>query len=68
MNLAERIDKYLTTKEVAQRYRVAPATVRYWRHINYIPAGIQRGRQWLYDPAVLDDWDATGTEQDGAAA
>ncbi|NUK72115.1 helix-turn-helix domain-containing protein [Streptomyces lunaelactis] len=65
MTLAERIDKYLTTAEVARRYRVAPGTVRYWRHIGYIPGGVKRGKNWLYDPDRLDEWDAG---QNGAAA
>ncbi|MGW8502803.1 helix-turn-helix domain-containing protein [Streptomyces sp. CLCI03] len=63
--LQDRIDKYLTTAEVARRYRVAAGTVRYWRHIGYIPGGVKRGQRWLYDPDLLDQWDA---EQDGAAA
>ncbi|GAA1528483.1 hypothetical protein GCM10009730_42160 [Streptomyces albidochromogenes] len=63
MNLAERIEKYLTTEEVAKRYRVAPATIRYWRHVNYIPTGVKRGRQWLYDPDLLDRWDAEQAEE-----
>ncbi|MFM9790146.1 helix-turn-helix domain-containing protein [Streptomyces turgidiscabies] len=56
--LEERIDRYLTTEEVARRYRVAVGTVRYWRHIDYIPEGVKRGRRVLYDPDVLDRWDA----------
>ncbi|MGW0750380.1 helix-turn-helix domain-containing protein [Streptomyces sp. NPDC002587] len=63
--LQGRIDKYLTTAEVARRYRVAPATVRRWRHIGYIPGAVKRGQNWLYNPDSLDQWDA---EQDGAAA
>lgn len=65
MNLAESIEKYLTTEEVAKRYRTAPSTIRYWRHINYIPSGVRRGRRVLYDPKKLDAWDA---EQAGGAA
>ncbi|MGW3273967.1 helix-turn-helix domain-containing protein [Streptomyces kronopolitis] len=63
--LQERIDKYLTTEEVARRYRVAAGTVRYWRHIGYLPEGVKRGRRVLYDPDALDRWDA---EQAGGAA
>lgn len=65
MTLTERIDKYLTTAEVARRYRTAPGTIRYWRHIGYIPGGVRRGRRVLYDPDTLDRWDA---EQAGGAA
>ncbi|MFJ8783171.1 helix-turn-helix domain-containing protein [Streptomyces sp. NPDC102476] len=64
-SLDAKIDKYLTTKDVARRYRTVPGTVRYWRHIGYIPGGIKRGRRVLYDPDVLDRWDA---EQAGGAA
>ena len=53
-----RIREYMTTSEVAERYRTAESTVRYWRHIGYIPGGVKRGRRVLYDPAVLDAWDA----------
>ena len=63
--LQERIDKYMTTEEVARRYRVAAGTVRYWRHIGYLPDGVKRGRRVLYDPDVLDQWDA---DQAGGAA
>ncbi|MCI3930193.1 helix-turn-helix domain-containing protein [Streptomyces sp. AN091965] len=58
MTLQERIDKYMTTEEVARRYRTAPGTIRYWRHIGYIPGGVKRGRRVLYDPEALDRWDA----------
>lgn len=64
-SLADKIEKYLTTEEVARRYRTVPGTVRYWRHIGYIPGGVKRGRRVLYDPDVLDQWDA---EQDEGAA
>ncbi|MER6749441.1 helix-turn-helix domain-containing protein [Streptomyces fungicidicus] len=64
-SLADKIEKYLTTEEVARRYRTSPGTVRYWRHIGYIPEGVKRGRRVLYDPDVLDQWDS---EQAGGAA
>ncbi|WP_275559617.1 helix-turn-helix domain-containing protein [Streptomyces sp. 5-6(2022)] len=58
---------YLTTKEVAERYRTAESTVRYWRHVGYIPGGMKRGRRVLYNEAVLDAWDAE-QETGGQAA
>ena len=67
MSLADRIDKYLTTEEVARRYRVAPATVRFWRHTGYIPNGVRRGKRVLYDPDLLDQWDAEHADSEGAA-
>ncbi|WP_078903187.1 helix-turn-helix domain-containing protein [Streptomyces toyocaensis] len=57
--------QYLTTAEVAERYRTAPSTIRYWKHIGYIPGSVKRGRRTLYSAAVLDAWDA---EQTGGAA
>lgn len=65
-SLDNKIEKYLTTEEVARRYRTAASTVRYWRHIGYIPAGVKRGRRVLYDPAVLDRWDAEQAENEAA--
>lgn len=57
--------RYLTTEEVAKRYRTAQGTVRYWKHIGYIPGAIKRGRRTLYLESVLDRWDA---EQAGGEA
>lgn len=66
MTLAERIERYLTTQEVAERYRTSPGTVRYWRHIGYIPGGVKRGRRVLYNEATLDQWDAEQTGREAA--
>ncbi|MFJ5893828.1 helix-turn-helix domain-containing protein [Streptomyces californicus] len=44
---------YLTTAEVAARYRTAASTVRYWRHIGYGPKGVKVGRRILYSPAEI---------------
>ncbi|WP_086564640.1 helix-turn-helix domain-containing protein [Streptomyces africanus] len=65
-SLADKIEKYLTTEEVARRYRTSPGTIRYWRHIGYIPEGVKRGRRVLYDPDVLDRWDAKQAENEAA--
>jgi len=65
--LAERVEKYLTTEEVARRYRTTPGTVRYWRHIGYGPRGIKRGRRVLYDAAELERWDAEQAQERRAA-
>lgn len=45
--------KYHTTNEVADRYRTAAATVRYWRHISYGPQGVKVGRRVLYAETEL---------------
>lgn len=40
--------RYLTTDELAERYRTTAGTARYWRHIGYGPRGIKVGRRVLY--------------------
>jgi excisionase family DNA binding protein len=40
--------RYLTTEEVAERFRTVPETVRYWKHIGKI-RGFKVGRRVLYD-------------------
>lgn len=54
---------YLTTAEVAQRYRTAESTVRYWRHIGYGPRGVKVGRRVLYGEAELVRFDQGLLEQ-----
>lgn len=49
---------YLTTTEVAERYRTAAGTVRYWRHIGYGPKGVKVGRRVLYAETELERFDA----------
>ncbi|MFH9941336.1 helix-turn-helix domain-containing protein [Streptomyces murinus] len=60
--------EYLTTAEVAKRYRTAESTVRYWKHTGYIPGSLRRGRRTLYDAAVLDAWDAEQASTGGQRA
>lgn len=48
---------FLTTAEVAARYRTAPSTIRYWRMTGYLPAGTPCGRRILYRKSDLDAWD-----------
>ncbi|MEW2449499.1 helix-turn-helix domain-containing protein [Streptomyces parvulus] len=45
--------RYLTTAEVAERYRTAESTVRYWRQIKKGPRGIKVGKRVLYPEAEL---------------
>ncbi|MDX2705822.1 helix-turn-helix domain-containing protein [Streptomyces sp. PA03-6a] len=44
---------WLTTDDVAQRYRTVPGTVRYWRHIGYGPKFVKVGRRVLYSEAEV---------------
>jgi len=50
---------YLTTAEVAQRYRTAESTVRYWRTLDppYGPRGALVGRRVLYPIAAIERFD-----------
>ncbi|MGW5215939.1 helix-turn-helix domain-containing protein [Streptomyces sp. NPDC004051] len=51
--------RYLTTTEVAERYRTAESTVRYWRHIKKGPLGIKVGKRVLYPEAELLRYERT---------
>ncbi|GAA1283480.1 helix-turn-helix transcriptional regulator [Streptomyces javensis] len=60
---------YLTTADVAARYRTAPSTVRYWRHIGYGPKGIKVGRRVLYTEAELERFErGLAAEAEGKSA
>lgn len=54
---------YLTTAEVAERYRTAESTVRYWRHIGYGPKGMKVGRRVLYSETELTRFEQRLAEQ-----
>lgn len=49
---------WLTTEDIASRFRTTPGTVRYWRHIGYGPEGVRIGRRTLYDAEGVDRWEA----------
>ena len=57
---------FLTTREVALRYRTAPSTIRYWRHVGYLPAGTRYGKRTLYRREDLDAWDRERQAEDAA--
>lgn len=40
-------EEYLTTREVAEHFRVANDTIRDWRLIGKFPNAIRPGKQWL---------------------
>lgn len=50
-------EDYLTTKELATRYRCVPSTIRYWRHTGYGPKGMLVGRRVLYPRAEVEKFD-----------
>ncbi|MEU4950022.1 helix-turn-helix transcriptional regulator [Streptomyces lavendulae] len=47
-----------TTADVAKRFRTAPGTVRYWRHIGYGPKSVKVGRRVLYTAAEIERFEA----------
>lgn len=54
----ERTERFLTTEEVAARYRTSPATVRWWRQSGtYGPKGIKVGRRVLYALEEIDKFE-----------
>lgn len=64
-NLADALDKavagqriWLTTDDIAKRFRTTAGTCRYWRHIGYGPEGVRIGRRTLYDLAEVERWEA----------
>jgi DNA-binding transcriptional MerR regulator len=48
---------YLTTAEVAKRYRTDPSTVRYWRMKGYGPKGVRCGKRVLYPLDAIEAFD-----------
>ncbi|WP_316740444.1 helix-turn-helix domain-containing protein [Streptomyces sp. MK7] len=59
--------RWLTTDELAARFRTAASTVRYWRHIGYGPKSIKVGRRALYDEAEVLRWEQEQAEGAKAA-
>lgn len=59
--------EYLTTAEVAERYRTAPSVVRYWRHTGYGPKGIKVGKRVLYPREQVEAFDQRLREQSQTA-
>lgn len=50
--------RYLTTEEIAERYRTSPETVRFWRHVGKGPKPVKIGRRVLYDLDELERYEA----------
>lgn len=55
--------QYLTTDEVAERFRTSPATVRYWQHVSYGPGSIKVGRRRLYPLESVERFEQEMTQQ-----
>jgi hypothetical protein len=56
---------WLTTKDLAERMRTAPGTVRYWRFAGVGPHGVKIGRRVLYDLREVERWE---NQHDGGEA
>jgi transposase-like protein len=61
---------WLTTEEIATRYRVTAGTVRYWKHagVGIGTKGVRHGRRTLYPRAAVEEYDRQLAEQASAEA
>lgn len=50
------MEDYLTTAEVAELYRVTPATLRFWRHRDVGPNWAKIGRRVIYRESDVRSW------------
>lgn len=50
--------EYLTTAEVAARFRAPEATVRWWRFSGYGPQSIKVGKRALYPVEAVEAFEA----------
>ncbi|HEY1914259.1 MAG TPA: helix-turn-helix domain-containing protein [Streptosporangiaceae bacterium] len=65
--MKDQLPEYLTTEEVAERYRRTVPTVRYWRHTGYGPKGVRVGTIVLYPRAEVERFDQQLAELAAAA-
>ena len=66
--MAEINGRNLTTEEVAELFRTAPETVRYWRHVGKGPRSFRVGRRVLYAERDVQAFiDAARSGSDDAA-
>ncbi|MGW3330255.1 helix-turn-helix transcriptional regulator [Streptomyces rubiginosohelvolus] len=56
-------ERFLTTEEVAARYRTSPTTVSWWRRTHYGPKGIKVGRRVLYPQAEIERFERSLAEE-----
>lgn len=57
--------RLMTTDEVAEHFRTAPATVRYWRHIGKGPRSFKAGRRVLYRESDVTAWETEQLDSQG---
>lgn len=48
---------YLTTEELAERFRVSVETARWWRHVGKGPQGVRIGKRVLYPVTAVEDYE-----------
>ena len=60
-------DRYLTTKEVAERYRTTESTVHGWQYKRTGPPSIRIGKRRLYRLSDLVTWEAEHADDRPAA-
>jgi hypothetical protein len=48
---------YLTTDEVAERYRTTPDTARFWRQTGKGPRWVKIGKRVLYPRDAVEEYD-----------
>lgn len=60
--------EYLTTEDMAKRYRTVTSVIRYWRHTGYGPQGIKVGKRVLYPRDQVEVFDQWLREQSVAGA
>lgn len=51
-------EAYLTTSEVAERFRTVESTVRFWRMKGFGPKSVKVGRKLLFPIAEVDGFEA----------
>ncbi|MFJ8826119.1 helix-turn-helix domain-containing protein [Streptomyces sp. NPDC102467] len=49
-------DRYLTTDDIAEIFKVPKETVYQWRKKRTGPPGFRIGKHVRYDPAAVHDW------------
>jgi predicted DNA-binding transcriptional regulator AlpA len=51
-------NKYLTTKDLVERYSVTPKTIYNWRKKKGFPDPVAKGKYDLYITAEIDRWES----------
>jgi hypothetical protein len=62
------LHKYLTTEELAERWRTTPKGVAELRHRGQGPRGHRIGRRVLYDVHDVETWEATKADPQPAVS